>query len=344
MFGGNIINNCKKNIKNDLKKDISKTLLFGSICLGLAISPIVTNSDKKRDNYTSNVSKEYILNINENEEYKKNISNLEKMLKDDNLLYFTDKIDTYEKIFDNLELDVKGKSKHAIEVYNNYSDFLKNTSLKYDIPLDFFLGILSIEGAQMGQLSQTGASGYSQLFDSAIIDSFRYSLKKDKQKSDLFYNKASTYFSVDDAEVRRNILDEVKLDPKLNLEAGIAYCGYLKSIFNDLSLVAAGYQIGPSKLGLILHYHKGIQTKKWIESPIFKFAQDNDGKLKPSSLIAKNARKYVIENDLNIVDLLENSSLMKYYRRDFRGNHDRLEHYSLETLQCTNYIKENFIF
>ena len=258
---------------------------------------------------------------NNNTENKKGLEN--KLEEDEEFSLF----EQYLSKFKDYNFETRWKLKHSFKVFNKHKDFLEETCKSYNVPLEFFLAKLGMEGADMDDISPSGAVGYSQLFNGAVKTSFNYVLRNNLDDG-VLYEHAKKFRDSDESDEKEDILNKVKHDPQANLEAGIAYCAYLKDFFPDWSLVSAAYQIGPSKLAKIIHYHKGIETKNWWP-PIYVSKENESTGRREVSISKDNLVDYIEENEINIYNLINNEDLMTYYRRDFKRSYDRLETYSL---------------
>jgi hypothetical protein len=85
----------------------------------------------------------------------------------------------------------------------------------------------------------------------------------------------------------------------------------------------------------MIHYHRGIERDEWWPRIYIKEKNKYSGKIE-IAVDYDELRGYVLENSLNIYDLLNNQSLMKYYDRDFKGSYDRFKTYPFWVLKTAN--------
>ena len=272
----NVYNN--RNIKNNEKFFRSNFLLnklkiplvlcFLSFNLGYLSSSYITNFQILNINSKTNLNNNITYNFKNN----KNTKTLEKIIIDENNLKREFKQQSNEKhLSSNYDKFEKFGSKypmddliiHSKKIYSKYKTTINNSSEIYNIPLEIILGVLGRETAEENSISLTGAYGIMQLFDSAVESVLRNIYTSNFKKSNL-YEYSVDYFSIKNKKSdtleeinlkklkRKQIITNIKKNPKLNIEAGIAYISYLKEIFNgNNSLAIMAYHDG---LGNILKY------------------------------------------------------------------------------------------
>lgn len=277
-----------------LKTPIVSTLILAQ--LGIAGNFINSNIKAEKQYFKKQLIKE---NNNKNENkvvlaYEKFLNLKYEMLNDEKLIEYS----KYEDFGSKYSLD--HLIKHSKKIYSKYDKTINEASKTFDIPLEIILGLIGRETADENTPSGTGAFGIMQLVDGAVDSTLLYVYNNKLKESNLY--QYSTKYVRQNKYNKQNIIKEIVKNPKLNIETGVGYLDYLKTLFNDdLVFGIIAYKDGLKNMGQYLEYMNESDSK----------INYNRQLVTQKKFYSENIKDFLINNEICMSEMLKKPEFVK---------------------------------